>query len=187
MHAHQRTQIAERPGHAPILEGGAGVLPLVFEGEAAADTGGQGGGRLYDGSVALAQIHNVLFLKHGGHQFVKAENAAQGGGTGGPAGVEQVAPVVGAGLGHGVEIQVFQQEDAPAVGAGVQQLIHAVARAALHAHVFHTSPAGGKIGRCRTGGDGRGGHGSSPCWPPLYGLCRREATPGRSHRSRFAG
>ena len=145
--AHQRAPSAARPGHAPILERSAGILAFVFESEAAAHAGPQGGRGLYDRSVSFAQVYDILFLQNRRHKLIKAEYAAQGRGPGGPASVEQRAPVFGPDLGQGVEIQVLQQEDSSAFGAGVKQFIHSVAGTAAGAYIFHIGPAGGKIGR----------------------------------------
>ncbi len=143
--ADQRLEVAEGAGHAAVLEGGRGVLPVVLVAEAAADFLLQGVGGHDDGRVSLAQVDDVLGLDHGGEELVEAEHAAQGVGLGGGAGVEEVPPGLGRGLLEGVEVGVLQKQHGAALGAGVEQLVHAVDRVAAQAEVLQGSAIGGKI------------------------------------------
>ena len=73
--AHQRPQIAVGAGHAPVLEGGAGVLAVVLEGEGHAELLLQFGRALHDRRIAFAQIEDVFLLQHRGHELIKTEDA----------------------------------------------------------------------------------------------------------------
>ena len=92
VHPHQRPQIAVGAGHAPILERGARVLPVVLEGKTRVQRLAQGRRAFHNGRSALAKKKNVLFFQHWRHQFVKTENAAQRPPPRHGARVEQLAP-----------------------------------------------------------------------------------------------
>ena len=138
-------QIAERTGHAAVLEGGAGVLAVVLVGKGHAHTVAQGRSGFHDGGQAFAQIDDVFLVQQGRQQLVITEDAAQGRAAGRGAAVEDLAPFRTAVLFQFVELGVFQQEHAAAGRAGVEQAVTGVTLAAVQAHIFHLTAIGGKI------------------------------------------
>ena len=142
--AHEGLKIAVGTSHAAILKGCAGVHAIVLVGEAAANMLLQSSGSLDDGSVALAEVDDVLFFQNRSHKLIEAEDAAQSSMAGGAAGIEEVAPVLGALLLHFIEVEVFEKEHAAAVGAGIEELVHRMAVTAVHADIFHARAALGE-------------------------------------------
>ena len=144
MLTHKGLQVAIRTGHASVFKGGAGIHAVVLVGEAAAHMLLESGGSLNDGRVAFTKVNDVIFFQHRSHKLVEAEDTAQGGVTGGTAGIEEVAPVLGALFLHFIEVEVFEKKHATAIGAGIEELIHRMTVAAIHADVFHARTALGE-------------------------------------------
>ena len=143
--AAQPFQIAEGTGHAPVLEGGAGILAVVLVSKGDADLIPEGGSGFDDGRKAFAKIDNVFFIHQRGQQLIIAENAAQSRGARCGAFVKNGAPLLTAGGAQGIETGVFQQEDAAAVRAGVEQRVAGTARPAAEADVLHFTSVGREI------------------------------------------
>ena len=89
---HQEVEVAQGRGHAPVLEGGAGVLAVVLEIEGGPDLGLKVGVGRHLGGVAFAQVDDVRERDHRGDEFVVPEDAAQGREVEHPAVVEEAAP-----------------------------------------------------------------------------------------------
>ena len=144
MGAHLGPQITEGHDHAPVLEGPAGVLAVVLEGQRRAHLPGQGRTRLDYGSFPLPQVDDVLFLQHRGHEFVIAEHAAQAGALHSGPGVEQGPPLLAGGAGQGVELHVLEQKHPAAMGTGIEQFTHIETGPAAQTDIFQASAMGRK-------------------------------------------
>ena len=118
----QEVEIAQGRGHAPVFERGAGVLAVVLEIKRRAHLILKVLVGRHLGGVAFAQVDNVRQRNHRGDEFVVPENTAQGREVEHAAVVEQAAPEGPGALGQNRGVFIFQHEQAPAVGAGVEEL-----------------------------------------------------------------
>ena len=134
---HQEVEIAQGRGHAPVLEGGAGVLAVVFEIKRQAHLGPEVGVGRHLGGVAFAQVDDVRQRDHRGDEFVVPENAAQGREVEHAAVVEQPPPEGPGALGQPGGVFILQHEQTPAMRAGVEQFGNGEFSAARKAAVNH--------------------------------------------------
>ncbi len=133
--AHQVVEVAQGRGHAPVLEGGAGVLAVVFEIKGPADFFPQGLVGRHLGGVAFAQVDDVFQGDDRGDQFIEEMNALQGRDIEHLAVIEEPPPEGPGVLFQAVGGLVFQQKQALALGAGIEQLADIVFRPAFETAV----------------------------------------------------
>ena len=122
----QEVQITQGRGHAPVFEGGAGVLAVVLEIKRRAHLGLKLGVGRHLGGVAFAQVDDVRERNHRGDEFVVPENAAQSREVEHPAVIEEPPPEGPGALGKPRRVFILQHEQTPALGAGVEQFGDAV-------------------------------------------------------------
>ena len=135
--AHQGLEVAEGAGHAPVLEGGGGVLAVVLEIERAAHLIPQAPVGRHQGGVSFPQVQmsssGITGAISSWYRYIptqrrEVEHAAI---------VEQPPPEGPGALGQGRGVFILQHEQAPASGAGVEEFGDTVFVAALQAAIDH--------------------------------------------------
>jgi hypothetical protein len=133
----EKIDVAQRAGHPPVLERGAGVLAVVFVEEADARLCLQARVGLYYGRVAFSQIHHGRQGNHGPDKLVVAVDALDGRVLEHAPVVEDLPPRLAVDGFETFEPAVMQEQHTAAVRAGVQQRFDAVLLPAAQAAIDH--------------------------------------------------
>ena len=141
--ADQRVEVAERAGHAAVLERGARVLAVVLEVEVEADLVAQGRVGPHERGVPLAQVDDVLERDDRADELVVAVDALQRRDGQHLAVIEDAAPQGPRGLLQPCEAAVLDQQDAAALRTDVEQALDPVGGAAAEAAVDQPPGVGG--------------------------------------------
>jgi len=134
--AHQVVEIAQGRGHAPVFERGAGVLAVVFIIKGPADFFPQRIIGRHLRGVAFPQVDDVLKGNDRGNQFVKEKDPFQGRQVEHLAVIEQAAPKSPGVLLEAVGGLILQEEESPALRAGVEQPADVVLRPAFETAIY---------------------------------------------------